>query len=80
MVGKMYRFYYTKHKFSRDWFDFEKVLKKLLKNLFYGKTMENVRNRVISGFIKKQEFEKKIKQQSKLTINGFHKSYTSYDS
>ena len=42
--------------------------------------MENVRNRCKIDFIRKEENEKIIKQQSKLTFNGIHKSYTNYDS
>ena len=49
-------------------------------NSFYGKCMENVRNRCKIEFIKKDDNEKIIKQQSKLTFNGIHKSYENYDS
>ena len=51
-----------------------------MNNAFYGKTMENVRNRIKVEFIKKDEDEKIVKQQSKLTFNGIHKSYENYDS
>ena len=34
--------------------------------------MENVRNRVRLAFIKKYEYEKIIKQQSKSTFKGIH--------
>ena len=54
--------------------DFEKDFYKLLKNAFYGKTCENVRNRKKVEFIKKHDFDKIIKRQSKLTFNGIHKS------
>ena len=41
--------------------------------------MENVRNRLILNFIKKNEYKKIIKQQSKLTFSGIHKSYEDCD-
>ena len=42
--------------------------------------MENVRNRSKIEFIKKDEEEKMVKWQSKLTFNGIHKSFEKYDS
>ena len=58
--------------------DFEKDFYKLLNNAFYGKTMEIVRNRIKVEFVKKDDTDKNIKQQSKLPFNGIHKSYESY--
>ena len=42
--------------------------------------MENVRNRLKIKFIKKDDYREIIKQQSKLTFNGVHKSYENCDS
>ena len=55
--------------------ELEKDFYILLNNAFYGKTIENVRNRIKVELIRKVDTGKIIKQQSKLTFNGIHKSY-----
>ena len=60
--------------------DFEKDLFKLLINAVFGKFLENIRNRLKLELIKKDDIKNIIKQQSKLTFNGLHKSYENYDS
>ena len=52
----------------------------MFNNAFYGKTMESVRKRIKVEFIEKHDEEKSTEQQSNLPSNGFHKSYTIYDS
>ena len=52
----------------------------MLNNAFFGKTIENFCNRCKIEFIKKDNVEKLLKQQSKLTFNGIHKSNTKHDS
>ena len=42
--------------------------------------MENVRNRSKFKFVKKDDYREVIKQQSKLSFNGIHKSYENCDS
>ena len=59
--------------------DFEKNFK-LLVNAALGKFSENVRNRLKLEIFKKDDIKIIIKQQSKLTFNGVHKSYENCDS
>ena len=41
---------------------------------------ESVRKRVKKEFLKNDDNGKIIEQQSKITFNGIHRSYTNYDS
>ena len=43
--------------------EFEKYFYNFLNNAFYGKTMENVRNRIKIEFIRKVDTDKSLKQQ-----------------
>ena len=42
--------------------------------------MENVRNRLKIKFFRKNDYREIMRQQSKLTFNGIHKSYENCDS
>ena len=50
--------------------NFEKDLYKLMKNAFFGKTMENVSDRVNLEFIDHSQIQQIIKRQSKLSFKG----------
>ena len=60
--------------------DFEKAFFNFPNNSAFGKSLENVRNRLELELIKKDDINKIIRQQSKLTFNGIQKSYENYDS
>ena len=58
----------------------EKDFYKLIKNGFFGKMLEQIRNWLILELIKFCRNDKIFNHQSKLTFNGIHKSYTNYSS
>ena len=51
---------FVTQKRNRAKIEFEKDFRKLLKNILYGKTMENVRNYFRLEFIENYEYEKEI--------------------
>ena len=78
MVEITNKFQYRKRNKAKK--NFGKDFYSLLNNAIYGTTKENVRNHSRLEVIKKDEFKKITKQQSKLTFSGIHKSYEYCDS
>ena len=71
--------YITKKRAQAD-SDFEKDYHKILICSFFGKTMEDVRNRINVEFVKNTDERKILRYQSRLDCDGIHKSYQDYDS
>ena len=71
--------YNTKKRAEAD-SDFKKDYHKNLICSFFGKTMEDVRNRIKVEFAKNTDERKILRFQSRLDFDGIHKSYRDYDS
>ena len=58
--------------------NFEKDLLKLMNNAFFGKAMENVRDRTNLEFIDHSQIDQIIKKQSKLSFKGIMDHYSKF--
>ena len=70
--------YNTKKRAQAD-SDFKKDYHKGVSNSFFGKTMEDVRNRIRIEFVKIQMKSKSLRYQSRLDFDEIHKSYQDYE-
>ena len=71
---------YNTKKRAQDDSDFKKNYHKNLICNFFGKTMEDVRNRIKVECVKYTDEKKNLRYQSRLDFDGIHKSYQDYDS
>ena len=71
---------YNTQKRAQSDSDFKKDYHKNLICSFFGKTMEDVRNRIKVEFIKNTDGSRILRYQSRLDFDGIHKSYQDYDS
>ena len=76
---KAYIDYNTQKRAQAD-SDFIKDYHKNLVCSFFGKTMEDVRNRIKLEFVKNTDERTILRYQSRLDFDGIHKSYQDYDS
>ena len=69
---------HTTQKRTKAKTNFEKDLYKLMNNAFFGKTMENVRDRTNLEFIPHTNIDQIIKRQSKLSFKGITNHYSEF--